>query len=136
MKAKTISALTSMLSLIYVDAGGEAEMLNELKAFLNCSLHFLKHNTPSEDFCFASLEKLARTLRKATDGKSTFEIMRDDAIATVDAQSAQARYYRDFKEVYTIHSSYRMIMALNQIMGHLQKDGTYIQFETEEGYAK
>lgn len=132
MKAKTISALTSMLSLIYVDAGGEAEMLNELKAFLNCSLHFLKHNTPSEDFCFASLEKLARTLRKATDGKSTFEIMMDDAIATVDAQSAQARYYRDFKEVYTIHSSYRMIMALNQIMGHLQKDGTYIQFETEE----
>jgi len=43
--------------------------LDELQAFLNCALYFLKHNTNPEDFCFASLEKLARTVRKGTDGK-------------------------------------------------------------------
>ena len=113
--------MTAELCKIYIDADGEAEALDELQAFLNCSLYFLKHNTNPEDFCFSSLEKLARTVRKGTDDEdSTFDIMMKDAIAAPGAPHRQAHYYRAFKAVYNFGTSYRLIMALNLIMNQIQ----------------
>ena len=124
VKARSIPGMTAELCKIYIDADGETEALDELQAFLNCSLYFLKHNTNPEDFCFSSLEKLARTVRKGTDDEdSTFDIMMKDAIAAPRAPSRQANYYRAFKAVYNFSTSYRLIMALNLIMTHIQKDG-------------
>lgn len=124
VKARSIPGMTAELCKIYIDADGEAEALDELQAFLNCSLYFLKHNTNPEDFCFSSLEKLARTVRKGTDDEdSTFDIMMEDAIAAPGAPNRQAHYYRAFKAVYNFSTSYRLIMALNLIMTHIQKDG-------------
>jgi len=124
VKARSIPGMTAELCKIYIDADGEAEVLDELQAFLNCALYFLKYNTNPEDFCFSSLEKLARTVRKGNNGEnSTFDIMMTDAIAAAHAPNRQAHYYRAFNAVYNFSSSYRLIMALNLIMTHIQKDG-------------
>lgn len=64
LKATSVSAMTNKICRIYGETDGDQSAFSELYAFLNCSIYYLKHNTNPEDFCFDSLFKLAKTVKK------------------------------------------------------------------------
>ncbi len=109
--AKSTSALAQKLCRYFRKAGGAEKHIPELHAFLECSLEYLKASSPPEDFCFESLEKLARTIQPSKSF-STF----DDLMYRRNTKA-----YRTFKDICTAQTPLQLIHDLQMIMEYLEQ---------------
>lgn len=85
----------------------------ELEAFLDCTLHYLRHFALPGDFCWKSLEKLADTL---SDDIPTWEILMEEAATSSHPQAdALLEYYQRFLLVRSENAAQRIRKALGRI---------------------
>lgn len=110
IKAKTTTDLARKLCRYFKKAGGHIRVMPELQTFLECALAYLQRCTLQADFCFHSLEKLARLVYRGADGSSFEELLY--------AQDMES--YRRFQEHYTTSTPKNLITALQLIMEYLE----------------
>ena len=110
IKGKTCKALAKKLGRYYKKAGGDISFLPTLELFLECVLVYLSEDMTPKDFCFASLEKLARTVQRDQHG-SKFE-----QITCVKGQEI----FHQFRQAYTIGTQRDLVIALQKIMEYLK----------------
>lgn len=111
IKGKNCTALVKRLCRYYRKAGGELSFLPTLELFLECALVYLYEDSTDDDFCFASLEKLARTVQRVRNG-SKFE-----QITCIKKQEI----FRQFRQAYTMGTQRDLVIALQKIMEYLER---------------
>ena len=111
IKGKNCKELTKRLCRYYRKAGGDLSFLPTLELFLACALVYLDEDAVEKDFCFTSLEKLARTVQRDRLG-SKF-----DQITCVKSQEI----FQQFRQVYTISTQRDLVIALQKIMEYLER---------------
>jgi len=123
LKASSVSAMTNKIISIYDETDGDQNCRGELYTFLNCCIYYLKHNTNPEDFCFDSLFKLAKTVQKSSFNEdSTFDIMMKDGIKVDTKRGLLAGYYESFVSRFTLHTSTKLVTAMNKISRRLLEE--------------
>lgn len=85
-------------------------MVPILQAFLECSLEYLSVNAMEKEFCFSSLEKLARTVQHKGQS-SRFELLMG---------GSNTKSFERFCELYTINTQRDLIVAFQRIMDYLE----------------
>lgn len=110
IKGNNCKALAKRLCRYYRKAGGELSFLPTLELFLECALVYLYEDSTDDDFCFASLEKLARTVQRDRNG-SKFE-----QITCIKKQEI----FRQFRQAYTVSTQRDLVIALQKIMDYLE----------------
>lgn len=111
IKGKHCASLARKLGRYYKKAGGDPTILPVLQVFLECSLEYLKGNASSKEFCFSSLEKLARTVQREYQS-SKFEYM---------MYGKDISAFKQFQEMYTAHTQRDLVMALQQTMNFMEQ---------------
>ena len=81
------------------------------RAFLLCTLRYLRRNVVPEDFCFDSLERLARTLHS----RGSFSEF--DRIVCRQGHEA----YLQFQSLRTENTQQELILAMAQVMRFLEE---------------
>lgn len=138
VKAKCITHLTEQLCQIYKKNGGDPLIFPELKAFLNCSLHYLRNHSDEGSFTFLSLEKLIQTMQKKDGARTsmfdTLMLTERAAYDDIDYDGQLKAYYQDFLEYDSPWLAYRLGMALNQIMDYIVREygSELVKFKIEE----
>ena len=120
LKGRSILALANRLCRYYRKAGGDPVLDPVLQAFLECALAYLSTNTEDREFCFSSLEKLARTVQHKGQS-SRFELL-------IGGSGIKA--FDRFCELYTASTQRDLVMALQRIMDYLESyhGRVHIQF--------
>lgn len=109
LKGKNVVVLVNKLCRYYRKSGGDTTALPVLQAFLECTLEYLSVNAVAHEFCFSSLEKLARTVQY--EGQSSrFELL---------VGSSNVKAFDWFCELYTHTTQRDLVMALQRIMDYL-----------------
>jgi len=111
IKGKNCKALAKRLCCYYRKAGGDVLFIPTLELFLECTLVYLDEDSDEKDFCFSSLEKLARTVQRDRNG-SKFE-----QITCVKKQEI----FRQFRQAYTVSTQRDLVIALQKIMDYLER---------------
>ena len=120
LKGKNIVGLADKLCRYYRKAEGDLTVLPVLQAFLECTFEYLAANAIDEEFCFSSLEKLARTVQH--EGQSSkFELLMG---------GCGIKSYDRFCALYTPSTQRDLVIALQQIMDYLESyyGRAHIQF--------
>ena len=114
VEAADTKELTKKLCRYYRNAGGKLDTLPELEAFLDCTLMYLHTKVRPGEFCYESLEKLARATYRSNK-KSPYDIIMGDAnyLSTPE--------YELFDRNYTPWTRQHLTNALRVIMAHLQE---------------
>ena len=128
IKGKSCSSLADKLCRYYRKAGGDFKFLPVLHGFLECTLEYLDQNALAEDFCFSSLEKMARTVKRSPD-VSDFEIM---------LCGHRFEAFDQFQEAYTTSTPRQLVAALQQIMNYLERyhKRAHVQFVLRKNMKK
>lgn len=116
--------LASILCTGYRRAGGNMHHVDELHAFLTCSIYYLLHCLPNGQCDMASLAKLANTLKEAPKGgRSTYDIMCTDAASKPDECGS---YFLSIYGKYVLRSRkrtpQRIPAAIQLIWDRLRKE--------------
>lgn len=109
IKGKSCKALTEKLCRYYRKANGDPGFLPTLSLFLECALEYLKGGR-KEDFCFSSLEKLARTVQRDSRG-SQFDRL---------TCGCNQEIIRSFRKAYKVSTQRDLVIALQRIMEYLE----------------
>lgn len=134
IKGKNTTGLTNNLVNIYKDIQSDFDCLHEFKSFLNLSLLYLNLYTNEDDFCFASLEKLAQNMNKGNDyGKSVFDTIITDSLRYVTKSKQLEQYYEEFNACRNSNTPYRIIRALNCVHSIINNEhnASVIKFQLE-----
>lgn len=110
LKAKNCKVLADKLCRYFKNAGGDLTIIPALQTFLECSMEYLYKAAEEEVFSFASLEKLACTVRHKYQC-SSFDIMMRDL---------KIKAYERFRELYTSDIQRDIVMALQRIMAYVE----------------
>lgn len=110
IKDNNCIALAKRLCRYYRKSGGDEKFLPTLQAFLECTLEYLSANAMDEEFCFDSLESLARTV-KHDPRCSKYEIL---------MEGCNIAAFPRFCELYTDSTQRDIVRALQRIMDYLQ----------------
>lgn len=132
IKGKNTTGLANNLVNIYKEVQNDFDSLHEFKSFLNLTLLYLNLYTNEDDFCFASLEKLAQNMHKGSDyGKSVFDTIITDALRYINKDKQLEKYYEQFNACRNPNTPYRIIRALNCVHSIIQNEhnSNVIKFE-------
>lgn len=132
--AKTLSSMVDNLCDLYKESNCDMDYIEEFKTFTHLSIVYLRYNTPSSDFTYDGLQRMARTINKAdSTSDSTFDILMTCAINEPKHHRDIRVYYEKFKLLWDKNSMYRINKALSIIVNKVKKEhqSTDIRFQLE-----
>lgn len=114
IKSKNVPALVRKLIRYYRNANGDAGVMQQLEAFLDCAIPYLQRECVPEVFTFVSLEKLADVTGRE-HGKSLFdETVSRSFFVPKDKKLA-------YERAYTSWLRQNLMSALETILEYIQE---------------
>lgn len=123
LTAKSLSSMVTKICELYRKSGCDLDYADEFKYFVNTSLMYLHYHSNPSDFCYESLQKLARTTGKTSRAnKSTFDVVITQVIDN-DANSSKIKpYYEKFEDLWNQDTIHRLNKALTVIIQKIRSD--------------
>ena len=117
VRANNIPAMVRKLCRYYRNAEGKQDVPQQLNDFLSCAVTYLHRECHPSEFCFDSLEKLARATCRDEHPKarSPFDVIMQDARTAVPYEM-----YQRFSTAYNRTTTANLTDALRTIMRYIQ----------------
>lgn len=134
LSAKTLSSMVTKLCNLYKKSECDPDYADEFKCFVHLTLVYLRYNTNPSDFCYESLQKLARATGKPNSScSSPYDIIMTDAIKIPTHHADIDVYYEKFRNMWNQDTMYRLNKALTIIVGNVKREhhSSNIKFRLE-----
>jgi len=120
VKAKNMPALVRKLCRYYRNADGDANVMTQLEAFLDCALLYLQRECKPDDFNLESLEKLADATNREHEKSPFDEMVCRSLFVPKDKKLVYERAYTDWLRQ-------NLLAALKVILEYIWENHGYCQ---------